>query len=78
LIESAKATRFGLVFYGSRAGCLRVLDIMKRAATNFGQSLAIGFILFFFSERLFWSVWRDKNSIGNQMITWLAYSTTTY
>jgi hypothetical protein len=51
---------------------------MKRAATNFGQSLVIGFMLFFFSERLFWSVWREGDSVGDQLITWLAYSAAAY
>ncbi|MCL4178747.1 MAG: hypothetical protein KJ072_13530 [Verrucomicrobia bacterium] len=51
---------------------------MKRAANNFGQSCAIGFILCFYSERLFWSVWRDGDSVGEQVITWLAYSAAAY
>jgi hypothetical protein len=47
---------------------------MKRAAINLALALANGFILVFFSERLFWSVWRTGDSVGDQLITWLAYS----
>ncbi|MGE3308707.1 MAG: hypothetical protein AB7O66_01965 [Limisphaerales bacterium] len=51
---------------------------MKRAAHKFLLALANGFILFFFSERLFWSVWRPGDSIPDLVVTWLAYSTLAY
>ena len=53
-------------------------DRMKRAATNLALALANGFILVFFSERLFWTVWRAGDTISDQVITWLAYSTAAY
>jgi hypothetical protein len=51
---------------------------MRRATANIALALANGFILFFFSERLFWSVWRAGDSVADQVVTWLAYSTATY
>lgn len=41
---------------------------------NLGLSLASGFVLCFFSERLFWSAFRPGDSIGDLVVTWLAYS----
>lgn len=41
-------------------------------------ALVNGFILFSFSECLFWSVWRLDNSIPDMIVTWLAYSTLAY
>ena len=51
---------------------------MKRAAANLILALTNGLILVFFSERLFWSVWRAGDSATDQVITWLAYSTAAY
>lgn len=51
---------------------------MKRAARNLLLALLNGFILFFHSERLFWSVWRPGDSIADLIVTWLAYSTLAY
>lgn len=51
---------------------------MRRAAANLALAIANGFILFFFSERLFWSVWRAGDSVADQVVTWLAYSTAAY
>jgi hypothetical protein len=51
---------------------------MKRAAQNFLLALLNGFILFFYSERLFWSAWRPGDSIPDLMVTWLAYSVLAY
>lgn len=51
---------------------------MKRAAHHFLLALVNGFILFFFSERLFWSVWRPGDSVPDLIVTWLAYSTLAY
>lgn len=36
--------------------------------------LASGYILFFFSERVFWSFWRPENTPTDFVITWIAYS----
>jgi hypothetical protein len=35
--------------------------------------LANGYILFFFSERVFWSFWRPGDTLPEFLITWLAY-----
>jgi hypothetical protein len=51
---------------------------MKHGAHNLLLALANGFILFVFSERLFWSVWRPGDSIPDLIVTWLAYSTLAY
>jgi hypothetical protein len=51
---------------------------VKRAANNLLIALINGFILFFFSERLFWSVWRPGDSVSDLIVTWLAYSTLAY
>ena len=36
--------------------------------------LANGYILFFLSERVFWSFWRPGDNPAEFLITWLAYS----
>ncbi len=51
---------------------------MGRAGHNLLLALVNGFILFFLSERLFWSVWRPGDSLPDQVVTWLAYSTLAY
>ncbi|MCC6231743.1 MAG: hypothetical protein IT580_03820 [Verrucomicrobiales bacterium] len=51
---------------------------MKAAARNLLGTLATGYILFFGSERLFWSAWRSSDSLPDQLITWLAYSALAY
>ena len=35
--------------------------------------LANGYILFFFSERVFWSFWRPGDTLHEFLITWIAY-----
>jgi len=35
--------------------------------------LANGYILFFFSERVFWSFWRPGDTLPDFLITWIAY-----
>jgi hypothetical protein len=35
--------------------------------------LANGYILFFFSERVFWSFWRPGDTLPEFLITWIAY-----
>jgi hypothetical protein len=35
--------------------------------------LANGYILFFFSERVFWSFWRTGDTLTEFLITWFAY-----
>ncbi|MHB9007903.1 MAG: hypothetical protein ACYDC1_13330, partial [Limisphaerales bacterium] len=41
---------------------------------NLATALATGFILFFFSERLFWTAFRPGDSVADLIVTWLAYS----
>lgn len=41
-------------------------------------ALANGFILFFYSERLFWTVYRPDDSIVDHIITWVFYSVLAY
>jgi len=41
-------------------------------------ALANGFILFFYSERLFWTVFRPDDSIVDHVITWVFYSVLAY
>lgn len=42
------------------------------------RSLVTGYILLFFSERLFWTVFRPGDSLGDYVLTWLAYSVAAY
>jgi hypothetical protein len=49
-----------------------------RAQRNLTCALATGYILFVFSERLFWTVWRPGDSLADLVITWLAYSAIAY
>ena len=51
---------------------------MKRLGTNLLYALATGYILFVFSERLFWTVWRPNDQLLDLTITWLAYSVVAY
>ena len=41
---------------------------------NLQVNLSAGFLLFFFSERLFWTVFKPHDQIMDLIITWLAYS----
>lgn len=41
-------------------------------------TLAAGFVLFFYSERLFWTVMWPGTSVGELAVTWLAYSAVAY
>ena len=41
-------------------------------------ALATGYILFMFSERVFWTVWRPNDSLPDLAITWLVYSAVAY
>ncbi len=48
------------------------------ALRNLVCALSTGYILFVFSERLFWTVWREGDSLVDLTITWLAYSAIAY
>jgi hypothetical protein len=49
-----------------------------KALRNLVCTLATGYILFVFSERLFWTVWKEGDSLPDLAITWLAYSAIAY
>lgn len=51
---------------------------MRRAVTNLLAALSTGYILFFFSERLFWTVVWPGTAWPDLLITWLAYSAVAY
>ena len=51
---------------------------MRRLGRNLLCALATGYILFVFSERLFWTVWRPTDSPLDFVVTWLAYSVAAY
>lgn len=40
--------------------------------------LGSGYVLFFFSERMFWSFWRPADDLGEQIGGWLLYSFLAY
>jgi hypothetical protein len=48
--------------------------MVRRFFTNLLVNLAGGFLLFFFSERLFWTVFKPGDKVFDLLITWLAYS----
>jgi hypothetical protein len=45
---------------------------------NTALTLATGYVLFFFSERLFWTVFKPGDRVGDLVVTWLAYSVLAY
>jgi hypothetical protein len=56
----------------------RMRRVVSPVIQNLIGTLATGYILFFFSERLFWTVWRQEDSLLDLTITWLAYSAIAY
>jgi len=48
--------------------------MVRRLITNCQVTLATGYLLFFFSERLFWTVLKPDDRISDLVITWFAYS----
>jgi hypothetical protein len=46
---------------------------MRNTLRKAAVVLANGYILFFFSERVFWSFWRASDSLRDFVITWLVY-----
>jgi len=49
-----------------------------RLFRNLTFALLNGFIMFFYSERLFWTIYRSEDSIQDHIITWLFYSAVTF
>lgn len=50
------------------------LPAMKGWIRNGAVYLATGYVLFFISERIFWSTFRTGDHLGELAVTWLAYS----
>jgi hypothetical protein len=72
-IEGKSPRQFGMV---CNAGYH--VGMIGMALRNLCCTLATGYILFVFSERLFWTVWKDGDSLAELFITWLAYSAIAY
>ncbi len=53
-------------------------SLLRRFAANLVCTLATGYILFVFSERMFWTVWRPGDRLAELVITWLAYCVAAY
>jgi len=51
---------------------------LGRFVSNTLLALATGYVLFFFSERLFWGVFKPGDHVGELAATWLAYSVVAY
>ena len=47
---------------------------MRRWAQKLAVVLATGYILFFYSERVFWSFVRPGDKLGDLVLTWIVYS----
>jgi hypothetical protein len=47
--------------------------MLRRQLRRAAVVLANGYILFFFSERVFWSFWRPGDTFREIVLTWLAY-----
>jgi hypothetical protein len=52
--------------------------MIGKALRNLVCALSTGYILFVYSERLFWTVWKEGDSLADLAITWLAYSAIAY
>lgn len=62
----------------TQAGAFGLGLTCRRLGNNLLLALATGYILFVFSERIFWTVWRPNDVLAEQVITWLAYSVAAY
>jgi hypothetical protein len=49
------------------------MSAVTRLARTAGLVLGTGYVLFFFSERMFWSLWRPTDNVGDLVATWLFY-----
>ena len=50
-----------------------MVPMIRTVLCKLAVVLANGYILFFFSERVFWSFWRTGDNLGEFLITWLVY-----
>lgn len=66
----------GLIQPGDTVGGVRRGFVARVGAAlrQGGVYLATGYVLFFASERLFWSTFRPGDRVGDLLVTWLAYS----
>jgi hypothetical protein len=56
----------------------RIKHTVRKALRSLACTLSTGYILFAFSERLFWTVSKEGDSLADLAITWLAYSAIAY
>ena len=49
---------------------MAIESILRRASLVLGT----GYVLFFFSERMFWSMWRPGDEMIMHVLAWLLYS----
>lgn len=55
------------------------VNVMKfRFLLQTGRTLALGYILYFYSERLFWTTLKPTDKAFDHIIGWLLYSSTAY
>lgn len=48
--------------------------MMNKLLRRLALALSAGYILFFFSEAMFWARWRAEDTVGDYAATWLTYS----
>ncbi len=50
------------------------MNIASYLGRRFALAAATGYILMFYSERVFWSFWRTENTPLGLFLTWISYS----
>jgi hypothetical protein len=50
------------------------VNAMRRWAHKVAVILASGYVMFFYSERMFWSFWRPGDRLADLGLTWIVYS----
>jgi hypothetical protein len=58
---------------GSQVHLSNDRPMIQRQVRKAAIILANGYILFFFSERVFWSFWRPGDNLSELLVTWIAY-----
>ena len=66
--------RGGLLFFLATSLDATVDTYMRRWARKLVVVLATGYILFFYSERMFWSFLRPGDTLTDLLLTWVVYS----
>lgn len=54
--------------------CAAIMRFMIAQVRGAARTLALGYVLFFWSERAFWSFFRPDDTLREVLITWFAYS----